>query len=107
MPSGIAIQRITVTGTQTVTVLPGLRYRITMQAGAAAIVLDDSGSSQEFAQEFSYVIAATATGMPSITTSYLSGAPVRMPAGFAFETEKTYEINVLDSLAIAMEWGDA
>jgi len=101
--SGIGVQNVAVSQGGTVTLLPGIRYRINILGTALHIVLDDTEASPEFAQEFSFV-ADTVAGVPQVSLAYLSGHGIHVPPGLFADTGKIYEVNVLDSLALVAEW---
>jgi len=88
-----------------VTLMPNIRYRITMQGPNVSIVLDDAESAPDFAQEFSFVVQTPASGTPAVNIAYESGKELFPPQNFSVpEPGKIYEVSVLDSLALVAQW---
>lgn len=105
-PGGLPVKNITlVAGSSTATLQPNTRYHISVNNNNATIILDDSGCSAEFQQEFSFTAAVTsAYTSTTAVLKYLSGAEIR-PGGIVLNPGKTYECSVLDSLALTADWG--
>ena len=103
--SGVVVQHIAAANNGNVTLMPNIRYRITMQGPNVSIVLDDAESAPDFAQEFSFVVQTPASGTPAVNIAYESGKELFPPQNFSVpEPGKIYEVSVLDSLALVAQW---
>lgn len=91
---------------QLIPVAPGVLWRLEFAPGVtqAALVLDDSEATPDYAPEFRLRVVPPEQGAPDLSLQCVGGEPVRMPDAFQFKAGRCYELNILDRMALAASW---